>query len=66
MLNIDPKIMSVAQFADIVLRPNPGTDGALAHYFGNYLIEKEAFFQSNILRKNSMLRCCGMNFKVWI
>lgn len=41
VLIIDPKITPAAKFADLVLRPNPGTDGALAHYFGNYLIEND-------------------------
>lgn len=38
---VDPKVTPAAKFADIVLRPDPGTDGALALYFGNYLIEND-------------------------
>lgn len=40
VLIIDPKYTPAAKFADIHLRPDPGTDGALALFFGNYLIEK--------------------------
>lgn len=36
---VDPKYTPAAKFADIHLRPDPGTDGALAHFFGNYLIQ---------------------------
>ncbi len=38
ILVVDPKYTPAAKLADIHLRPNPGTDGALAHFFGNYLI----------------------------
>lgn len=41
VLIIDPKYTPAAKFADIHLRPDPGTDGALALFFGNYLIENE-------------------------
>lgn len=41
VLIVDPKVTPAAKFADIVLRPNPGTDGALALFFGNYLIEND-------------------------
>lgn len=41
VLIVDPKITPAAKFADIVLRPDPGTDGALALFFGNYLIENQ-------------------------
>lgn len=41
VLIVDPKVTPAAKFADIVLRPDPGTDGALALYFGNYLIEND-------------------------
>jgi anaerobic selenocysteine-containing dehydrogenase len=41
VLIVDPKITPAAKFADLVLRPNPGTDGALAHFLGNYLIEHD-------------------------
>ena len=40
---VDPKYTPAAKFADILLRPDPGTDGALAHFFGNYLIEQDAW-----------------------
>ena len=36
---MDPKYTPAAKLADIHLRPDPGTDGALAHFFGNYLIQ---------------------------
>ena len=36
---VDPKYTPAAKLADIHLRPDPGTDGALAHFFGNYLIQ---------------------------
>lgn len=39
VLIVDPKYTPAAKFADILLRPDPGTDGALALFFGNYLIE---------------------------
>ncbi len=39
---VDPKVTPAAKFADKVLRPYPGTDGALALFFGNYLIEHDA------------------------
>lgn len=41
VLIVDPKITPAAKYADIHLRPNPGTDGALALFFGNYLIEND-------------------------
>ncbi|MDR3210126.1 MAG: molybdopterin-dependent oxidoreductase [Oscillospiraceae bacterium] len=39
VLYIDPRVTPYAQYADIHLRPKPGTDGALAHYFAKYLID---------------------------
>lgn len=39
VLIIDPKVTPAAKFADLVLRPDSGTDGALALFFANYLIE---------------------------
>ncbi|MDO4330384.1 MAG: molybdopterin-dependent oxidoreductase [Lachnospiraceae bacterium] len=40
VLVIDPRVTPAAKFADIVLRPDSGTDGALANFFGNYLIQQ--------------------------
>ena len=39
VLIVDPRLTPAGKLADILLRPFPGTDGALALYFGNYLIE---------------------------
>ncbi len=39
VLLVDPKWTPAAKFADILLRPDPGTDGALALFFANYLIQ---------------------------
>jgi anaerobic selenocysteine-containing dehydrogenase len=41
VLIIDPRLTPTARFADILLRPNSGTDGALALFFAHYLIEQE-------------------------
>ena len=38
VLIIDPRYTPAAKYADLLLRPDPGTDGALAHFFANYLI----------------------------
>lgn len=39
---IDPKVTPTSQkFADIHLRPKPGTDGALAHGFARFLIHED-------------------------
>ena len=41
---IDPRVTpTVEALADIHLQIRPGTDGALAHCFGNYLIEHDAY-----------------------
>lgn len=50
VLIIDPKYTPAAKFADILLRPDPGTDGALALFFGNYLIEHQKIDQPYIDR----------------
>lgn len=38
VMTIDPRVTPFAQQSDIHLRPKPGTDGALALFFANYLI----------------------------
>ncbi|MDR1204745.1 MAG: molybdopterin-dependent oxidoreductase [Peptococcaceae bacterium] len=39
VLCVDPRVTPYTQqYADIHLRPKPGTDGALAHFFAKYLI----------------------------
>lgn len=48
ILIVDPKVTPASEFADILLRPNPGTDGALALYFGNYLINHDKVDQEYI------------------
>ncbi|MGN0267439.1 MAG: molybdopterin-dependent oxidoreductase [Lachnospiraceae bacterium] len=48
VLIIDPKYTPAAKFADIHLRPDPGTDGALALFFGNYLIQNKKIDQDYI------------------
>lgn len=45
---VDPRITPASKFADIVLRPDSGTDGALALYFGNYLIEHKLIDEAYI------------------
>ncbi|MBU5435461.1 molybdopterin-dependent oxidoreductase [Pseudoflavonifractor sp. MSJ-37] len=45
---IDPKVTPFSQLADIHLRPRAGTDGALALYFGQYLIAHGAVDQAYI------------------
>lgn len=47
---VDPKVTPAAKFADVLLRVNPGTDGALALFFGNYLIEKGAIDEAYIAK----------------
>ena len=42
IMAIDPKLTPFAQLADIHLQIKAGTDGALALYFGKYLIEHDA------------------------
>ncbi|MBQ8974958.1 MAG: molybdopterin-dependent oxidoreductase, partial [Oscillospiraceae bacterium] len=42
ILAIDPKLTPFAQLADMHLQIRSGTDGALAHYFARYLIERGA------------------------
>ncbi len=42
ILAIDPKVTPVARMADLHLQIRAGTDGALALFFGNYLIEHDA------------------------
>jgi anaerobic selenocysteine-containing dehydrogenase len=42
LLVIDPKVTPAAQMADLHLQIKAGTDGALALFFGNYLIEHDA------------------------
>lgn len=39
VLIIDPRYTPAAAMADILLRPFPGTDGALSGFYANYLIE---------------------------
>lgn len=41
VITIDPRVTPFAQQSDIHLRPLPGTDGALALFFANYLISKD-------------------------
>ena len=45
---VDPKVTPAAKFADVHLRPLPGTDGALALFFGNYLIQHGAIDEAYI------------------
>lgn len=41
---VDPRVTpSVHSFADVHCQIRPGTDGALAHCFANYLIENDAY-----------------------
>lgn len=42
VIAIDPKVTPFAQLADLHLQIKAGTDGALALFFGNYLIEHDA------------------------
>ncbi|RDB63884.1 dehydrogenase [Gordonibacter sp. 28C] len=43
LINVDPKITWLSSRADLVLRPRPGTDGALAMGMINYLIENDLY-----------------------
>jgi anaerobic selenocysteine-containing dehydrogenase/Fe-S-cluster-containing dehydrogenase component len=41
---VDPRVTNTTEnFADVHLQIRPGTDGALALFFGNYLIEHDAY-----------------------
>lgn len=42
IIAIDPRVTPFAQLADLHLQIKAGTDGALALYFGNYLISRDA------------------------
>lgn len=49
---IDPKVTPMSQrFADIHLRPKPGTDGALAHAFARFLIHEDKI-DRNFIKKH--------------
>jgi anaerobic selenocysteine-containing dehydrogenase len=48
LIVIDPRLTKVAHKADIVARPLPGTDGALAWGLNRYLIETKNFDQKFI------------------
>ena len=47
---VDPKVTPAAKFADVLLRVNPGTDGALALFFGNHLIARGAIDEAYIAK----------------
>jgi anaerobic selenocysteine-containing dehydrogenase len=48
VLIIDPRLTPAARFADVFLRPDSGTDGALALFFANYLIQHRKIDQDYI------------------
>lgn len=43
LIVIDPRLISIAYKADILVQPMPGTDGALAWGLANYLIETKKY-----------------------
>ncbi|MCD8129532.1 MAG: molybdopterin-dependent oxidoreductase [Oscillospiraceae bacterium] len=50
LLIVDPKLTPTAQLADLHLQIRAGTDGALALFFGNYLIAHDAIDHDYIAR----------------